>query len=503
MKILTAAQIRAGDAYTIRHEPIDSIALMERAAKQCAHWLEQKFAADCPFYIFCGTGNNGGDGLALTRLLHDAGREAMAYMLPYSDRISPDCRTNQTRLEHAYGAKLRAIHRTADFPALPENAVLVDALFGTGLNRPLEGLPAELVRQINKTTRPVVAIDIPSGLQAEENPADPVVVQADHTLSFEGYKLAFLFPENATYTGQIHLLPIGIHPDYIRQTDSPYLLVQPEDIHRQLIRRNAFSHKGTYGHVLIVAGSRGKTGAAVLATKTAVHSGAGLVTAYVPADAYDILQTTVPEAMCCCDPEAHYLTTFEPALKQYDAVGLGPGIGMAQETADFLRKALEHLSAPLVLDADALNLLGKEPALLSRLGPQTILTPHPKEFERLFGPTANAFERLQLQMQQSQRLQVTIVLKGHHSCVTTPSGEAWFNTTGNAGMATGGSGDVLTGLLAGLLAQGYPAPIAAVLGVWLHGKAGDLALENDSMESLSASGLIDFLGAAFKSGHKM
>lgn len=499
MKVFTAAQIRAGDAFTIEHEPIQSIALMERAGGKCTEWLLKNTKKKQPFYIFCGTGNNGGDGLAIARILKEHGQEVRAYIVLYSQKYSDDCSTNKVRFEQLAPDNLHFIHLPEDFPSVPEKALIIDALFGTGLNRPLTGLAEAVVKNINQLSNNIVAIDMPSGLQAEQNGSNTTIINATHTLSFQFYKLAFLFPESDAFTGQIHILPIGIHPDYIRQTTTPYRLATKKFVKDHLIKRTSFSHKGTYGHTLLIAGSRGKMGAAVLAVKAALHSGAGLVSAYIPKIGYEIMQISAPEAMCLCDVDTDHLSYFDPEIKDYNPIGIGPGIGIEKDTHLFLKTLFKNKTTPLVIDADALNLIGKDKALLSAIPKKSILTPHPKEFERLFGETADSFERLQLQIEKSKTLQLSIVLKGHHTCITTPSGEVWFNTTGNAGMATGGSGDVLTGLLSGLLAQGYEPYMAAVIGVWLHGQAGDLALGSASMESLTASTIIQNLGNAFNS----
>lgn len=498
MKVFTASQIRAGDAYTIEKEPVKSIDLMERAANRCAVWIREQYPEKTSFHIFCGTGNNGGDGLALTRILQNSGLNAHAYIILYSAHFSPDCSMNRKRLEHSFGSRIHAVYSGKDLPDLPSEALIVDALFGTGLNRPLKGLPKDIVNKINTFTNDIVAIDMPSGLQAEQNTPGTAVVKATHTLSFEFYKLAFLFPENAVYTGKVHLLPIGIHPEYISKTPTPFRLITKEYVKHILIRRNAFSHKGNYGHALIIAGSYGKMGAAVLATKATLRAGAGLVTSNIPRCGYSIMQTAVPEAMCICDKAEDYLARFEGDPDVYNAIGTGPGIGTRPETADFLKSLLSRSSHPLILDADALNLISKDNRLLALIPKGSVLTPHPGEFKRLFGETVSSYQRLQLQLEKSRALDVTILLKGHHTCITTPSGQAWFNTTGNAGMATGGSGDVLTGLLTGLLAQSYTPDQAAILGTWLHGAAGDIGAKAASMESLTASDLVRHMGAAFQ-----
>lgn len=501
MKIFTAPQIREGDAYTIRHEPVKSIELMERAASRCAAWIRDHFPDGRPVYVFCGTGNNGGDGLAIARLLHESGREVHSFLVFYSKRFSEDCTVNRTRLEHTFGSRLQAVYGEADFPEIPPDALVVDALFGTGLNRPLAGLAAEVVARINGQPQPVIAIDMPSGLMADESSMGHTVVRATHTLSFEFYKLAFLMPDNGPFTGTVHILPVGIHPGYIGDTGTPYYLVDRRHILTLYKKRNAFSHKGTYGHALLLAGSFGKMGAAVLASAACLRSGAGLLTSHIPGCGYLILQTALPEAMCICDPSEKHWTEVPDPGNHYSAIGVGPGIGRHPQTVKALDGLLDAIGEqegpPAVIDADALNILGAEKALLQKIPAHSILTPHPREFERLFGETENNFDQLALQLRKSREHRLYIVLKGHYTRVTTPEGQCFFNSTGNAGMATAGSGDVLTGILTGLLAQGYAPLQAALFGVYLHGLAGDVAAKEQSAEAMIASDIIASLGNAF------
>lgn len=498
MKIFTAQQIRNGDAYTIQHEPVKSIDLMERAAHKCVQWIKAHYTASTPFCIFCGTGNNGGDGLAIARILQEEGYNVHVYIVLYSEKFSEDCAINRKRLEHLFGSCLFSIHTINDFPGLSEKAVLIDALFGTGLSRPLKGLVAEVVNRINDLSQPVISIDMPSGLKADEASEGYPVIKADHTLSFQFYKLAFLMPDNERFIGKVHILPIGIHHDYIENIPTPYQLVDKKIIHSIIKKRSDFSHKGNYGHALLMAGSFGKMGACVLANKAAVRSGAGLVTCFIPACGYTIMQTAVPEVMCLCDKEKDHLSEIPEKPGHYSAVGIGPGIGKHENTLSALTKLLSAVRNPMVLDADALNMIGKHKDLLKKVPSHSLLTPHPKEFERLFGPTKNSFERLALQLKKSKEYDLYILLKGHRTCITSPDGRVFFNSTGNAGMATGGSGDVLTGMLTGLLAQGYETLQVAVLGAYLHGFAGDLAAEAFSQESMIASDIITYFGKAYK-----
>lgn len=501
MKILSAAQIRAADAYTIAHEPIASIDLMERAAKACTRWIVQHFASDVPICIFCGMGNNGGDGLAIARQLHEQGYHVNAYIVFHGSRFSPDCELNKKRLEHLFGSPLQAIHDKQDFPTeIPENALFIDALFGTGLTRPLEGLSAAIVDIINahRQQHKVISIDLPSGLFADQCSQQTTHIYAHYTLSFECLKLAFLLPENAEAVGDVQVISIGLHPAFLEQVDTPFFLTDETEIRSMLKSRQPFSHKGHYGHALLIAGSYGKMGAALLAASACMRSGAGLLTCQIPQCGYSILQSILPEAMCLCDANEFVITEI-PATDSYNAIGIGPGLGHDPMTFEALTQLLNHYSHPLVLDADALNLLAVHPRWLSRIPKKSILTPHPKEFERLFGPTENHFERLTLQLSKARELHCYLLLKGKYSAIATPEGRCFFNPTGNPGMATGGSGDVLTGILTGLLAQRYPPQEAALLGAYLHGRAGDLAAATFSPEAMIASDIIHHLGAAFQS----
>lgn len=499
MKIFTAKQIREGDAYTIREEPIAGIGLMERAAGRCAAWITDNLTIGGPVSIFCGMGNNGGDGLAITRLLHEQGYDVRAYVVLHGERFSPDCERNRLLLEHIVGSQLHSIAQEHDFPILPAGSLVVDALFGTGLNRPLEGLAANLISWLNRQDLLRIAVDMPSGMMADASSVGHTVLTATHTLSFEFFKMAFLLPENNPDTGRVHVLPIGIHPDYISDTRTPYQLTDRKMVREIYRPGNQFSHKGNFGHALLVAGSHGKMGAAVLAVRACSRSGAGLVSCHVPTCGYPVMQTAVPEAMCETDPSSTHWTVMPRDPGSYAAIGVGPGLDRHPDTAGALKMLLAAVERPMVLDADALNILSSQPELWSQVPPRTLLTPHPREFERLFGKTDNQFGRLDLQRSMSKTHQVYIILKGHYTSISTPEGRCCFNTTGNAGMATGGSGDVLTGILTGLLSRGYDPGDAAILGVYLHGLAGDLAAESLSEEALIAPDLADYLGMAFKS----
>lgn len=496
MKIFTADQIRAWDAYTIANEPIASIDLMERAATACRNWILQHQYSKKKLHIFCGKGNNGGDGLAIARLLLQEAVAVTVYIFETGAKGTDDFQQNLERL-HTFTSDIHFIQSPDFFPELTADDVAIDALLGTGLNKPLEGLMLQLAEHISNSPAAVISIDIPTGMMADKSCKDFTCVRADHTLSFQVYKTCFMMQENADWFGEVHLLDIGLHPVYYHETVAYHQLIDRQIVNSIYKKRRPFSHKGVHGHALIMAGSYGKNGAAVLCTKAALRSGAGLVTTHTPKCGYDVLQTTVPEAMLEADGHEQHLSTLPVDLSRYTSIGIGPGIGLHEQTAEVLMNLLHTAHQPIVIDADALNLLSIKKDLTAHLHEECILTPHPKEFERLFGKTNNDFERKDLALQKAEELNCVIILKGHHTFIASPNGDAWFNSTGNAGMATAGSGDVLTGILTGLLAQGYNAEDAAILGVYIHGAAGDLAAQQLSQEAMLASDITQHLGNAF------
>jgi NAD(P)H-hydrate epimerase len=494
MHIYSANEIRAWDEYTILHEPIASIDLMERASFACYDWLQQYQPDNASYSIFCGKGNNGGDGLAIARLLADNDQPVTVYILEFGHKGTDDFQTNLARL-HGGKAVVKFISSEENIPTIPENDIVIDALLGSGLNRPLEGLTASVVDHINQGRQPVIAIDIPSGLFVDSSSTSNTVVRATHTLSFQCYKLAFLVAENEPFVGHLHLLDIGLHPDFPQEHSTAHHWIDQALVQTIIRPRNQFSHKGTYGHAAIVAGSMGMMGAATLTARACLRSGAGKLTMHIPAIGYTIMQLAVPEAMTYTAGKDYIELAVN--LAQYDAIGAGPGWGQQASHQALLESIFQQSKKALVLDADALNTLAQHPSLLQQLPPNTILTPHPKEFERLFGKAANDFDRIQLAIHKAAELKVVIVLKGRYTLVATPIGMTYFNSTGNPGMATGGSGDVLTGIITGLAAQGYAATDAAIAGVFLHGLAGDLAVSYTSQQSLIASDIIEYLSDAF------
>lgn len=499
MKILPVDKIRQADAYTIENEPVASIDLMERAARGCYQWLKKRVGQQQRVMIFCGTGNNGGDGLALARLLGQFNVNVEVYIVRLSANTSGDFNVNYQRLKDMHTVKLHDLDEGSSMPGIGEDDVVVDAIFGSGLNKPASGIAARVIRHINASKGLVVAIDMPSGLFTDihaDEKAGPII-KADFTLTFQFPKLAFMFAENDPFVGDWRVIDIGLHKDYIKNVVTKDHLVGEKAAARLLRPRTKFSHKGHYGHALLIAGSYGKMGASVLASRACLRSGVGLLHTHIPEKGYSVIQSTVPEAMVSIDPNEEYFTGH-PGLDPFTAIAIGPGIGFARQTVNALKLLIQDASVPLLFDADAITILGENKTWLPFLPRNSVLTPHPKEFERMAGKAANDFQRNQRQREFCVKYGVYVVLKGAHTCVCGPDGTCYYNSTGNPGMATPGAGDVLTGLILGLLAQGYPPRDACILGVYLHGLAGDLAGENIGMESLLAGDIIDRIGKAHK-----
>jgi hydroxyethylthiazole kinase-like uncharacterized protein yjeF len=501
MKILTSAQIRALDAFTIANEPISSLDLMERASRAFVQWLLCKFEEGTVYAVVCGKGNNGGDGLAIARMLVERGYVVTVYVVEHREQGSADFEANLARLHEKLSPV--SIASLADFK-LPQEGVIIDALLGSGLNKPAEGLLAEVIASINASELPVVSVDIASGLFADrleatafrgenqEGVSSGSIVRPDFTVSFQVAKPAFVIPECGPYVGQWQVVDIGLHRAYLEELPADWYLTTRENLPHLLKKRGKFSHKGTFGHALLVAGSYGKMGAAVLASKACIRSGVGLLSCYVPACGFTVLQTSVPEAMALTDPGDRSVLSV-PDFARYSAIGIGPGLGTEPETMDAFAKLLELFRTPMVLDADALNMLAQDPALWDLVPENTILTPHPKEFARLAGVSKNGYDALEKAQAMALKHSVIICLKGAHTAVVLPNQTVYFNSTGNPGMATGGSGDVLTGIILGLLAQGYSPEVAARLAVFKHGEAGDRGASIRSQPALIASDLVEHL----------
>lgn len=480
--ILTAAQMRATDQHTIETVPIAAIDLMENASlaftEVFTSLLLNKYT---PILICCGTGNNGGDGLAVARLLQSRGYDSLSvWVARFSDKESSDFATNFSRLHHT-PIPITEFFPGDEFPPISQE-VVIDALLGSGLNKPVQGDWLRLVRHINRSQKQVIAIDIPTGLQADGIMADNTeTTYATDVISFQRPKISFFFPESAKAMNRFHVATIGLDEAFIEKMPTDFKLVEEHDIRQIYQARKPFTHKGTYGHALIIAGSETKMGAALLCCGASLYSGSGLTTACIPDTGLAALNTRYPEVMYCSDSEVSRL------WDAIDAVGFGPGLG---DRAGQLPTILTYAPKPLVLDADALNVIAAHPKLLKKLPEGCLLTPHMKEFDRLFGAHRNWWERLQTAKKMATRHQFTIILKNQYTFIVSPDEVTLINPTGSPAMASGGAGDVLTGMLTSFLAQQYSLKEAAMLACYIHGASGD-QLANKGMAVVPPGKLIE------------
>ena len=498
MKFFRTDQVKEIDEYTIKCEHIKSIDLMERAAGELFNWISARFERSRRILVFAGPGNNGGDGLALARMLLRNSYNVVVHYVDFTSKVTPDWVTNRIRLGDVSKEALISLKSSDQFPEIVPGDIIIDAIFGSGLARPAEGLAAEVIKLINKSDATVISIDIPSGLAGESNEGYSYegVIKADYTLSFQFPRLSFMFAENGPCVGEVVILPIGLKCDESGLIKSPFTFLENRDIFPLIKKRSKFDHKGIFGHGLFVAGSSGKMGAAVLGAKAALRTGIGLITCHIPSCGINIVQGSIPEAMVQVDKSEKYISEIVNT-DSYNAIGIGPGLGKEQVSQTALFKLLKEYKKPIVIDADALNILSLNKEWLTLLPASAILTPHLKEFERLAGESASGYSRLTRQIEFSKKYNCLIVLKGANTSITTPGGKIFFNSTGNPGMAKGGSGDVLTGIILSLLAQGYSPEDAAVTGVYLHGLAADIATEESCYESIIASDIINNLSNAF------
>lgn len=495
MKIFSAEQIYKADKATIEKQQISSDELMERAATQIFNWMHSRMqGAPVKIHLFCGIGNNGGDGIALARHLFEHGYNIEVYVVNYSDKRSKDFLTNLNRLKDR---KIwpKYLDAESDMLAINPNDIIVDAIFGIGLNRTPDQWVTRIIQHLNKSKAFILSVDIPSGLFTNRVPeVKDAVIKANFVLSFQVPKLVFFLPETGIYVEHWEVLDIGLDKDFLANASTSFELVSKNEVLQFYRPRTKYSHKGTYGHALIVGGSHGKIGAVTLASKAALKTGSGLVTAYVPECGYQILQTSIPEVMVLTNGKIYIegiAFDLEPTV-----MGIGMGMGTEKGTVKALDNFLRKNKIPLVIDADALNILSQNQELLEFIPEKSILTPHPKELERLVGKWKDDFEKLEKIKDFSEKHNVVIVIKGAHT-ITFFEGRGYINTTGNPGMATAGSGDTLTGIVTGLMAQGYQSLQAAIFGVYIHGKSGDISVENTGYQALVASDIIEGIGSAF------
>jgi hydroxyethylthiazole kinase-like uncharacterized protein yjeF len=484
-KILTAAQTREADAFTIVHEPISSIELMERASLAFLKAFDSYANKDQKVYVVVGPGNNGGDGLAIARLLAEKGTD-VTVVVAKTEKRSPDAQVNLNRL----GFEPLIWSEDID---LSKTDIIIDALFGSGLDRPLSGNYVQMIQSINKSQAKVVAVDVPSGLMVDTAVVNPSVVKADLTITFQRPKLSFFFPQSGTHCGQVVVVDIGLDENFIESQSTNYYVLEASDV--RLSKREKFGHKGQYGHVQVFAGSKGKMGAAVLCAQAVMRVGAGLVTAHVPKRGEVILQTCIPEAMITLDEHADFVSTGG-VMEKANVLCIGPGLGLSPATLKWMSQLLVDCQLPLLIDADAINLIAQDHTLLDSLAGKAIMTPHLGELERLIGPFQNGLEALEKTKRFASRYDVVMLIKGAHSAVVLPNGEVIFNQTGNPGIATAGSGDVLSGMVAGFLAQGVNRKDALLRAIYYHGLAGDFAAKGLGEPSIMASDLLKYIPIA-------
>ena len=497
MQVLNIDQIREGDAYTIANEPIASIDLMERAAQNCTNWIMENYNKEFPFCIFAGPGNNGGDGLAIARMLKMEGYNIYIYIVEYTKKYSEDFKLNLDRLSKLK-IEIQVLNQNNHNFNISNSSIIIDTILGSGLSRSISGFTSSVINQLNSIQHSIISIDIASGLQSDDlvDIKNPIIIRPTHTLSIAFPKIAFFMPENEVYVGNWHNIDISIHPKYKADVKEFAHYILKEDVKNLLKPRSKFSHKGIYGHALLIAGSYGKMGASILASKAALKTGLGLLTTHIPHSAVNIMQTAIPEAMLSIDKnERSYSKNND--ISKFNTIGIGPGLGMANESQKALKLLIQNTNTPMVVDADALNILSENKTWLAFLKPSSILTPHPKEFERLAGKSNNSLERIKKQREFSTKYNVIVILKGANTTISTADGQLFINSTGNPGMATAGSGDVLTGIITSLLAQNYNPLVASILGVYLHGLAGDFAAFKLGFESVIASDIIDNISDAF------
>ena len=498
MQIYSTKSVKEIDVLTMRYEPIASFALMERAAGVLVDALLHDYGNNSHFVVFAGPGNNGGDGLVMARMLLSRGYEVDVWLASY-ERLSADCATALESLRAAYPLCPIGV-LTDTVPDILAGSVVIDALFGSGLSRPLEGRYAQLVQMINTFAAPVVAVDIPSGLLGEDNgdtKAERWVVCAETTYTLQFPKLSMFFAENEKYIGKMRVLDIGLSRQAMEETKALTHTIERSEINALISPRSRCAHKGCFGRALLVAGSQGMAGASVLAARAAMRSGLGLLTVRVPICNNEIVQSCVPEAMTSID-SSDVCFSVAPDTAVYTAIGVGPGLGRNEVTAAALHTLIKNSKVPMVVDADALNILAQNPSWIDELPSGSVLTPHPGEFARLVGASCSGYEALMRAREFAVEHNVCVVLKGGYTAVVNSDGEFCINTIGNAGMATGGSGDVLTGVVLALLARGYSSYDAARIAVYVHAAAGDEAAHKLGETSLMAGDIVKHLPDAWK-----
>lgn len=496
MQILSATQIKQADQFTITTEEISSCDLMDIAGRQLFHQIIKLFPRNNSFSVICGPGNNGGDGLVIAQYLFEKKKLNSLFIL--HGNFSEEFKYNFEKIKNK-GVSYVLIEKEQHLKHLDFNAdtVIIDAIYGAGISRPLFGLPAQLIQKLNTYTNTKIAIDLPSGLSPDLlfNSDLSNTIKADITLSVQLPKLAFMFPESNEFVGDFVCIDIGLSKEFLELPEHTNHYLTLDDVLPLIKPRKKFGHKGDFGHALMIGGSRGKLGAGILSATSCLKTGCGLLTCYFPEEASSSLLSHLPEAMCISreqDPDF-----LKDNIHVFDAIGFGPGIGISIQASKLLHYVITSYQKKLIIDADGLNILSQNQEWHRLLNPNIILTPHPGEFDRITKTHKTNDDRFQSQLAFSKKHNVYIVLKGHHSSITCPNGNAYFNSTGNSGMATAGSGDVLTGIITSLCAQGYTIENSCKLGVFIHGYCGDLAAQKKSKTAMTASDITKNLAHFF------
>ena len=500
MKIFTTENIRNIDRITIEEEGISSMELIHRVAEGVVNEILSRWNPSKPTMVFAGAGNNGADALIVAKLLIEAGSKPHVVLINVEgNSLSRDCRECRDELMRMGNVDMTEIVHQANIPPLTPDHLVVDGLFGTGLRRPLEGGYMAMARYINESGATVVSIDVPSGLFGDWNTGVLArnVVHADLTVTVQFPRLAFFMADNAPLIGEWRTIDIGLSRRAAEQTQTKVSLIEREDVRRVLKRRPQFSSKADFGHALLFAGCYGMMGAAVLAARGALRAGVGKLSVHAPRCGFGVLQTAVPEALFLPDHTENVISDMTPRVN-YTALGVGPGIGTNDATRGALETLIKSIKRPMVIDADALNIIARNQALIDHIAPGSILTPHASEFDRIFGSQASAEKRLLKALEVSHNYKLIIVLKGHYSATVRPDGKVFFNSTGSPAMATAGSGDVLTGIITSLMAQGYKSEIAATAGVFIHGLAGDIAAGKEGEYGTTAADIAAATGKAIR-----
>ncbi len=484
MKILTGKDIKEADRYTIDNEPISSIDLMERASESIAEWICHNIDRERHLLFLIGKGNNGGDGLAVARILSQKGYRCSVYLAYRKEQLSEECLTNLKHLPDNVTA--------GNINDINSDTIIIDTLLGTGVKGEIKEPLASIIHTVNSLPNNVIAIDLPSGMISEFGNTGQLIIKAGTTLTLQFPKLAMLLPEAGEYCGNIEILPIGLSEEYINNNPTQYHYVTEDLIKIITLKRDKFAHKGTYGHALLICGSRGMAGAAILSTGAALRSGCGLVTLHIPADERMSAQAAYPSAMLSLDKNSCF-SELPHDVSKYTSIGIGCGLGLSAQTVEAFGQLLRTTSKPMVIDADALNILSEHTELRKYIPKGSILTPHPGELQRLVGKWNDEEQKIKLVRELASELQSVIIVKGAHTMICLPDGSCYFNSTGNSGMAKGGSGDVLTGYITGLLARGYSTAYAAILGVYRHGQAGDKAALKYGIEGMNSRDMVDEL----------